>query len=361
MKKAILWGLGGTARDFLDKKGLYRDINIVALTDNNPAVWNTSHRGVPVIPPIELKKAEYDIIIICSLYFKEIRMQLEQDLGVEHAKITSCFEMEEEVKRKLIQKYGSYPDREIQQVVNYFKHNRLNVFGGYESERQHYPVSRDNEDHPYIMFEGKRMYFPDTFPVRGVEGTEYVDDVLYEQKEGSPHLYIRSEDDVKEGSVIVDAGTCEGNFALRYVEKAEKVYLIEPDPLWAQTLLRTFRPYRNKVKLCPKFAGRYDSADTISIDSLVSEKVDFIKMDIEGAELDALIGARRTMENSDAKCAICSYHKWNDEIEIRDLLERYGYRTSVSPGYMFFLHDEDIMDTLDLRRGVVYGEKDKRP
>ena len=161
------------------------------------------------------------------------------------------------------------------------------------------------------------------------------------------------------GSVIVDAGTCEGNFALRYIEKAKKVYLIEPDPLWMQALQRTFQPYRNKVVFCSKFVGKQDSADTITIDSLVSERADFIKMDIEGAELDALAGAKRTLEDSHAKCAICSYHRWHDEKAIRKMLEGYGYTTSTSQGYMFFPYDENIMDTLDLRRGVVYGDKDE--
>ncbi len=358
-KRTVLWGLGGTTRDFLDKKGFHRDLDIIAFTDNNPSLWNTVYRGIPVIPPSELKNMGYDAIIICSLYHKEIRNQLEQDLGVDADLVVSCFEMEEEIKRALIKKYSPSPDREIQQVVDYFRHNPLNVFGSYESKKQRYPVSRDDGNHPYILFEGKRMYFPDTFSFGETGGVQYVDDILYEQREGSPHLYIRSEDDIRGGSVIVDAGTCEGNFALRYIEKAKKVYLIEPDPLWMQALQRTFQPYRNKVVFCSKFVGKQDSADTITIDSLVSERADFIKMDIEGAELDALAGAKRTLEDSHAKCAICSYHRWHDEKAIRKMLEGYGYTTSTSQGYMFFPYDENIMDTLDLRRGVVYGDKDE--
>ena len=249
-------------------------------------------------------------------------------------------------------------DKEIQETVSYFKNKGLNVYGSYEEVKQRYLVNRDQDNHPYIIFENKRMYYPDTYRFIKADGKEFVGDVLYEQQSGSPHQYVRNEEAIKQDSVIVDAGVCEGNFALRYIDKAKKVYLIEADNEWMQALKRTFRPYGDKVVFCQKFLTRYNSSNTITVDSLVKEEIDFIKMDIEGAEIDALLGARKTLQKSSAECAICSYHKQNDEENIRFILESYGYRTSVSKGYMFFVYDEDIIDTLDLRRGVVYGEKE---
>ena len=49
--------------------------------------------------------------------------------------------------------------------------------------------------------------------------------------------------------------------------------------------------------------------------------------------------------------------KMNDEKNIRFILNNLGYQTSVSKGYMFYSYDEDIYDTLDLRRGVIYAKK----
>lgn len=46
------------------------------------------------------------------------------------------------------------------------------------------------------------------------------------------------------------------------------------------------------------------------------EEATFIKMDIEGAELDALIGGERTIKRNHPKLAICIYHSLEDMIRI---------------------------------------------
>jgi len=82
---------------------------------------------------------------------------------------------------------------------------------------------------------------------------------MYEQKDKSPHLYIKDENIITQNSVLVDAGTCEGNFAIRFVDKVSKMYLIEPDPVWQECLQRTFYPFKDKVVICNKSLARYDS------------------------------------------------------------------------------------------------------
>ena len=72
------------------------------------------------------------------------------------------------------------------------------------------------------------------------------------------------------------------------------------------------------------------------------KKVDFIKMDIEGAELDALKGSEETIRKHKPKLAICVYHKGRDMIDISQYLK------SLVPEYKFFLkhNTEDWMDTV---------------
>ena len=76
-------------------------------------------------------------------------------------------------------------------------------------------------------------------------------------------------------------------------------------------------------------------AQTITIDEYARkerlEKVDFIKMDIEGAEVDALKGCKETIQNYGPKLAISIYHKRSDMWEIPLMIQE------MNPNYKFYI------------------------
>ena len=84
-----------------------------------------------------------------------------------------------------------------------------------------------------------------------------------------------------------------------------------------------------------KFAGAESQATTTSIDEAVEkqnlEKVDFIKMDVEGAELPVLKGAAKTLKRFKPKLALSAYHRPDDFRRIPEFIK------SVSPGYRLYL------------------------
>jgi FkbM family methyltransferase len=69
----------------------------------------------------------------------------------------------------------------------------------------------------------------------------------------------------------------------------------------------------------PKGVEGEISVKVRSIDGLhLLEKVTFIKMDIEGSELNALIGARETILRDKPKLAICIYHSNEDMLRLAE-------------------------------------------
>lgn len=87
----------------------------------------------------------------------------------------------------------------------------------------------------------------------------------------------------------------------------------------------------SKILCEPMKSGR-NTIKTVALDEVVHDPVTFIKMDIEGAELNALKGAKRIIQKDRPKLAICIYHKPEDTIEIP-----YYIHQSV-PEYKFYLN-----------------------
>lgn len=351
----FVWGTGDIAKRYIDRRAYYINENIIACIDNDRTKWGKKFKGFDIMPPDELERTDFDKLIICAVTCNDIKRQIERDLRIDGYKVVTYFEQEEAVKSALIKKYKNSVDADLQKVLDYYKNNPLNIFGYYQyTDQIVYPVTYESDGMPYIWFENKKMYFPRDYDKFSLyNDKKCVMNLMREQGSHSPHQYIQDDDFTAEDKVLVDAGVCEGNFALRYVDVAKKIYLIESDHNWSEALDRTFEPYKDKVVICKKYLSDEDSDTTITLDTLVRENIDFLKMDIEGYEIPALTGGKYVLRESKGCCAICSYHKHNDEISIKNILHTFGYQTKTSEGYMFFPYDT----VLEFRRGVVYGRK----
>ena len=78
-----------------------------------------------------------------------------------------------------------------------------------------------------------------------------------------------------------------------------------------------------------------------TIDNLDLEYISFIKMDIEGSEYDALIGAKKTILRDRPKLAICIYHTNEDMIRIAE------YIHGLVPEYKLYVRQHDIYPNID--------------
>lgn len=180
------------------------------------------------------------------------------------------------------------------------------------------------------------------------------------------------------GDVALDCGGCWGDTALYFADRVGahgRVFSFEfdhanaavfdrnlaanphlapriervPHPLWSCSGQEMrFSSAGPGTRLGAGGAGE-NVVKTLTIDDLVAqrglERLDFIKMDIEGAELPALEGARDTLRRFRPKLAICAYHKIDDFVTLPDFLESLGC------GYRLWL----AHSTIHLEESVVFA------
>jgi FkbM family methyltransferase len=154
---------------------------------------------------------------------------------------------------------------------------------------------------------------------------------------------------VRPGDVVIDCGTHIGAFTrVALNEGASLVIAIEPEQANLAAFQRNFAKElkAGKVRLIPKGvldaagklqlhlskvgdshsivipqnAGKDEAIEVTTLDSLADslklQRVDFIKLDIEGSEQKALQGARNVIRRFQPRLAVSSYHQKGDPAAI---------------------------------------------
>ncbi len=132
--------------------------------------------------------------------------------------------------------------------------------------------------------------------------------------------------------VFVDGGSYVGDTIPSIITNFpdfKKIYCIEPNSLHISIAKRDFADIKNiefincglgykvetsktEEKLQYNCKHDYQTQNTNTIDNLIDEKIDFLKLDIEGAEQSALKGARKSIKKYTPILAVCVYHKAED-------------------------------------------------
>ena len=156
------------------------------------------------------------------------------------------------------------------------------------------------------------------------------------------------EEVVKEGDVAVDVGASIGLFTMllaKQVGAKGKVYSIEPTSNQFPYLQENIKlnGYQDRVIAINKAAydkvagnesfkinlGQEGEVEAVVLDDILPEKVDFIKIDVDGAEPHVLKGLIKTIErNPQLKMVIEYYPEYiknlgNDPKEMIDILDKY--------------------------------------
>jgi len=166
--------------------------------------------------------------------------------------------------------------------------------------------------------------------------------------------------------VFVDCGayTCDSSieFAEKTNGKYRKIYAYESDELsfeMAKRSVAKMNVRRIEIKNIGVYSKKgmleFTSDDNVgnrakngggksvpvdSLDNLLQwrpDPVTYIKMDIEGAEMEALLGAKRIITEDAPKLAISVYHKFGDIWKIPE------YILTHFPGYSIYIRNENVL------------------
>lgn len=137
--------------------------------------------------------------------------------------------------------------------------------------------------------------------------------------------------------VWVNCGSAVGDTVLKYVGrgyKFEKIYAYEGGQNIFKGLEEIIGRLPEKTKAKIELRNNYiglDHSDNCFDKIFADKRVTFINMDIEGAEMGVLRGARELIKSQRPVLAVCAYHKTSD------LLDIPRYIGGICNDYFFFM------------------------
>jgi hypothetical protein len=269
--------------------------------------------------------------------------------------------VEDEIKRAILDYYKKHPagDKEINEALDYLSSNDLSVFPfPFFNKYKNLPiiVKRDPASGlPYVDHFNKKLYFKRSWTEKHI--TEAYRFLLAEQDTESPHRYLTSDYQIKKNGIVVDIGAAEGIFAIGEIESIRHLYMVETDKEWIEALNETYKPWKDKVTIINKFISDRNDEINMTLDSYFSGMdIDFLKIDVDGAEEELLRGGEFVVSNKVKQLAICTYHKQTDHADFNTLLKSKQYKTHTSKGYMLFFFDTNFTPPY-FRRGLIRAEK----
>jgi FkbM family methyltransferase len=377
--KVVLYGAGSAGRELVECLQLFR-IDIVAMCDSNESLHGNKVNGVPVMSLHEVTNKFADaVFVISSNQFREEIQRFLKEKGIQRV----AYIEDKQQLFSYLQLYKWHYD------FDFLKENKEFLEAVYQLLSDQ--LSRDLFKHRLVLlssypdYSQYKRYF-DLF----AGDVKNIDPNVFKVSQYTPnyesYLYFNN-DVIKLGDneVLIDAGAFDGDSAIEFIRACERqggsafhVFCVEAD-IKNFDKLRTNTKENTKISLINKglwssittlqFASSENTfvtesrivedsiemnylhncveadnkIETVTIDEYFADKgVSFIKMDIEGAEIEALKGAALTIKKYRPQLAISIYHKKQDIFEIPLLIQ------SICPDYRFYLRQfsEHLSETV---------------
>lgn len=338
-KRCFLYGIGNNYKTCRDYLGDFfpLDVEIIAV-DSDSKKWDTiSSKGDTIISPNDMKKmvdSESCVVISTIKNQYEIAVFLRDSIGIDENRIFMYTDDWYEDKIYLCDEIGKNTDK-VKQIAEKLED---------DSSREYYlnQFWARTERSPFFLIPNKNA----------VVCGEYKD--------------IK----ISAGDYIVDCGAYDGDTLDMYMKRTNNdchVYAFEPFEMNYKKLVKRIEDnkWNNNVTAFNMAVGysnemiqttfndddfgmalnisnysgtRKTEIEVVRLDDILSRvcKIDYIKMDIEGEEKNALNGAREIISKYHPKLLISGYHKiedfWEIPTTIWDIYNGYKIFVSHAPG-----------------------------
>lgn len=336
-KSIVLFGAGNLGRKVLAKLR-QNNLEPFAFTDNNPLLWGKYIEGIKVLSPKDAaemfgRKAAFIVTIWSPYSGHRFSLTKQKLISLNCKKVVSFVPL-----------FWKYSDAFLPDNFMDLPHK---IYENADAVKRTFSLLADEESCITLLTQLKWRIIEnyDGLPGCSIQTQYFPEDIF----------------SLSSNEIFVDCGAYDGDTIKEFLklrgDSFERIIAFEPDPLNFQTLSTYIQnlsvDLRKKLTIVQKAVGQGESklkfASTGTASSLLSQKGDievdvidldkvlsnckptYIKMDIEGAELDALIGARTIIEKNCPVLGICVYHRQDHIWRIPLLI------SSFSCNYKFFL------------------------
>ena len=303
---------------------------IIAFSDNNKIKFNSPYceEHLFVVPPEELvsKFGKNNTIIVASSAFDKIRSQL-ISYGFDEGSIylfNFAFMNLEYTDKEFVydhmddfeRVYSRLADTKSKEIYKHILNYKITKDEKYLISMQKYV-----DDEHYQYFDNGLIEFRDDevfLDIGAYTGDTYK---VFSELYSKYNKYIAFEADCRVYEVLKET-----------VEKGKDNIILYNYAAWDKEDNLYFEENPGSTRVGAELTEIDNIVKGIRLDDLIDgEKVSFVKMDIEGAEYNALLGMEHLIKNNRPILAICVYHLRDDYYKITDYIE-----TLVPGKYKYF-------------------------
>ena len=309
-KNVCVFGLGTYFNEAFSSQDMKKKFHVNLLSDNDPDKWGKTFESIKCIPPYELTNYESLVVIIMLGNPVPVEKQL-KDLGIQFIYHVNL--MLDDIKKV----YSLFHDDRSKKI---YVNGLCNRIAPAFSELTWEELFCDEEQ--YFYQEYFKFHSNETF----VDCGSYTGDTIlkfcdivkkykeiwgFELDKDNFDQMVSNLKNIDGSIHLHNCGVWNENCVLDYGHGSST-----NEPSSGISLYKTEPSANNLIQQAQ--VKRLD-------DVLKSRNVTYIKMDVEGAEMNALLGAEHIIRTQRPRLSVCVYHKVSDFWQIPLLLNKFNH------------------------------------